>query len=81
MKRLSVTQVHTLEILNAGGKIFVWDDGDIGIDDVDGNTLAFRSTTYGVLKRFNLISHVETPCMGCEVYGLTEQAKKLFEAI
>jgi hypothetical protein len=78
MKKLSGTQVHTLEILNAGGKLFVWDDGSYGLDDVDNNTLPFRSTTFHALSRYNLIKIVERPVLGCEVYGLSEGAKNSF---
>jgi hypothetical protein len=81
MKKLSSTQIRTIEILNKGGKIFCFDDGDIGMDDCDGNTLNFRGSTFDVLFRYKLIDIVEKPALGVEIYGLSELGKKAAELI
>jgi hypothetical protein len=76
MEILSTTQIDILKILDAGGKIFVFDNGTYGLDDVDGNTLNFRSTTFHALNRYGMIEITERPCLGCDIYGLTPQGLK-----
>lgn len=76
--KLSETQLHVLAILKDGGRLFIFEDGDIGLDDVDGNTLPFRGSTFDCLVSMKLIETIERPALGVEIYGLTETAKNIF---
>lgn len=69
-KALSQTQKNVLDVLSKGGRLFLFEDGTTGLDDVDGNTLVFRGRTFDVLFHRRLIKVVERPALGVEIYGL-----------
>ena len=72
MKRikLSKTQLEAIEVLRQGGRIFSFDDGDVGLDDCVSNTLTFRRSTLSFLLKNDLIEVWERPSEGCQVYWL-----------
>lgn len=74
--KLSKTQIETLQILTHGGRLFCFEDGDIGLDDCDNNTLNFRGSTFDVLFKKRLIEIIERPALGVEIYGISEDGLK-----
>lgn len=70
---LTMHQVDVMCILSEGGKIFSFDDGTVGLDDWEGNSLHFRKDTFEKLLKHNLIYHTETPALGCEIYEISER--------
>lgn len=55
-------------VLKQGGRIFSFDDGTVGLDDVDGNTLKFYYPTFRWLLNKGFIEVAERPSIGCEIY-------------
>ena len=68
---LSKCQRNVISILKDGGKVFLFEDGSVGLDDKDMNTLPFYGQTFDALIRKKKIEVVERPSTGCEIYGAT----------
>lgn len=69
--KLSPAQSSALHVLKNGGRIFSFDDGTVGLDDADGNTLSFSRSIFTVLLKNEWIEVWERPSIGCEVYALS----------
>lgn len=72
---LTYTQNKVLEELKDGGKVFLFEDGSVGLDNYRGDTLKFRKTTFNFLLINNLIEIDYKPSLGVEVYKISNDGK------
>lgn len=68
--KLSKTQATAMYVLKNGGRIFSWNDCTVGMEDGEGNTLAFRKTTFNFLIRHDFIEISERPSLQCQIYSI-----------
>lgn len=71
MSILTKVQLQALQIVADGGKIFLFEDGSVGLDDKYGNTLKFIYPTFRALNKKGCIAIKIRPSLGVEVYGIT----------
>jgi hypothetical protein len=71
-RKISKRQYEALNVILNGGTVFHFtDDNTVGLDDVDGNTIAFSKSTFLALRIRKLIEFKSQLAIDCEEWGIT----------